>query len=183
MAAAKIPSWGKPFHTTPSTAKNAATGMVTLVDRPSNPSVMFTAFTVPTMIKAAQDHVDHPVQHDVGVKKRNIQVGAQMALRPQQAQKRHRRRQLQQELLNGGEAGVAVMLYLLIVINIADDAEYQGKQVYIDMGKVPLHHALPAHNHHRDADADDEHQPAHSGGTLLGHVPGGANLLDALSGP
>ena len=105
-----------------------------------------------------------------------------MALRPQQAQKRHRRRQLQQELLNGGEAGVAVMLYLLIVINIADDAEYQGKQVYIDMGKVPLHHALPAHNHHRDADADDEHQPAHSGGTLLGHVPGGANLLDALSG-
>lgn len=45
---------GKPFHTTPSTAKNAATGMVTLVDRPSNPSVMFTAFTVPTMIKAAR---------------------------------------------------------------------------------------------------------------------------------
>lgn len=49
--------------------------------------------------KGGQDHVDHPVQHDVGVKKRNIQVGAQMALRPQQAQKRHRRRQLQQELL------------------------------------------------------------------------------------
>ena len=54
LAAAKMPSWGKPFHTTPSTAKNAATGMVTLVDRPSNPSVMFTAFTVPTMIKAAR---------------------------------------------------------------------------------------------------------------------------------
>ena len=34
--------------------KKAATGRVTLEERPSTPSVMFTAFTVPTMTKAAK---------------------------------------------------------------------------------------------------------------------------------
>ena len=38
----------------PSTAKNTATGTVTLEDRPSMPSVMFTALTVPMMTKAAK---------------------------------------------------------------------------------------------------------------------------------
>lgn len=34
--------------------EKAATGRVTLEERPSTPSVMFTAFTVPTMTKAAK---------------------------------------------------------------------------------------------------------------------------------
>ena len=105
-----------------------------------------------------------------------------MPLRPQQAQERHCRRQLQNEFLNGGEAGVAVVLHLLIVVNIADDAEDQGEKIDIDMGEVAVYHALPAQSHHGDADADDEHKPAHGGGALLGHVPGGADLLDALAG-
>ena len=36
------------------TRKNTPTGTVTLELRPSSPSVMFTAFTVPTMTKAAK---------------------------------------------------------------------------------------------------------------------------------
>ena len=35
-------------------AKKIATGSVTLLLRPSSPSVMFTALTVPTMTKAAK---------------------------------------------------------------------------------------------------------------------------------
>ena len=54
MAPAKTPSCVKPPHTAPITAKNSATGSVTLEDRPSSPSVMLTAFTVPTMTKAAK---------------------------------------------------------------------------------------------------------------------------------
>ena len=105
-----------------------------------------------------------------------------MSLIAQQAQKRHRRRKLQQELLDGGEAGVAVMPHLLVVVNVSDDTEYEGKKIHINVGKVSVYHALPAQDHHGDADADDEHESAHGGGALLGHVPGGADLLDALSG-
>ena len=131
--------------------------------------------------KGRQDHVHHPVQHHIGVEKRDVQVGAQMSLIAQQAQKGHRRRQLQKEFLNGRKPGIVVVLHLLIVVNVADDAEHQGKQIHIDVGEIPLRHAPPAQCHHRDADADDEHKPAHGRRALLGHVPGGADLLDALS--
>ena len=49
----KSPRDVKPGHTTAITAKNTPTGTVTEEERPSTPSVMFTAFTVPTMTKAA----------------------------------------------------------------------------------------------------------------------------------
>ena len=51
-APAKIPSCVSP-HQVATETKNSATGTVTVVARPSKPSVIFTAFTVPTMIKAA----------------------------------------------------------------------------------------------------------------------------------
>ena len=75
-----------------------------------------------------------------------------------------------------------VMLHLLIVVDIADDAEYQGEYIDIQVGEVPLQHAPPAQDQNGDADADDEHQAAHGGSALFALVPGGANLLDALPG-
>ena len=54
MAAENVPNWAKPGQMMAMTEKKAATGMVTLVLRPSSPSVMLTALTVPTMTKAAK---------------------------------------------------------------------------------------------------------------------------------
>ena len=47
-------SWYWLPHQADTAAKKAATGRVTLEDRPSTPSVMLTALTVPTMTKAAK---------------------------------------------------------------------------------------------------------------------------------
>ena len=80
----------------------------------------------------------------MGVEEGNIQVGTQHALVAHQAQEGHGSRQLQQELLGSGEAGVLVVLHLLIVVDIADDAEHQGEHIDIQVGEVPLQHALPA---------------------------------------
>ena len=131
--------------------------------------------------KGREHQIHDPRQHDVGVPEGNIQVGAQHPLVPHQAQECHRRRQLQNKLLRRGQAGVLVVLHLLIVVDISDNAEYQREQVHIQVYEAAGHHPLPAQHDDGEADADDEHQPAHGGGALLRHVPGGPNLLDGLS--
>ena len=119
---------------------------------------------------------------DMGVEEGNVQVGAEHPLIAHQAQKGHGRRQLQQELLGSGEAGVLVVLYLLVVVDVADAAKDQRKQVDVQMLEIALQHPAPAADHDGHADTDDEHQAAHGGGALLRHMPLRADLLDALAG-
>ena len=54
-----MPSCSSPGHHAATTAKNSPTGTVTLAARPSIPSVMLTAFTVPTITKAAKTKYSH----------------------------------------------------------------------------------------------------------------------------
>ena len=117
----------------------------------------------------------------MGVPEGNIQIGAEHPLVPHQAQKRHGGGQLQYKFLQRRQPGVVVVLYLLIVVDIADDAEHQGEQVYIQVDKAACHHVFPAQHHDGQADADDEHQTAHGRRTLLRHVPRRADLLDGLA--
>ena len=73
------------------------------------------------------------------------------------------------------------MLHLLVVVDIADAAEYQREQVHIQVLEAALQHAPPPAGDDGHADTDNEHQSAHGGSALLGHVPLGADLLDALA--
>ena len=132
--------------------------------------------------EGGEDEVHRPRQHHMGVPEGDIQVGTQHPLVPHEAQERHGRRQLQHKLLQRRQAGVVVMLHLLIVVNVADEAEHQRKEIDVQVGEVAARHMLPAQSHDGDADTDNEHQAAHGGGALLGHVPGGADLLDGLAG-
>ena len=126
--------------------------MVTPVARPSMPSVRFTELTQPTMTKAAKIiYTTHGSTRWV-LKKGIYRLGTQHALVAHQAQEGHGSRQLQQELLGSGEAGVLVVLHLLIVVDIADDAEHQGEHIDIQVGEVPLQHALPAQDQNGNAD-------------------------------
>ena len=65
----------------------------------------------------------------------------------------------------------------LIFDLIEDERERQTKQVAV----FALGHALKADRQAHDRDRGDEHQPAHGGRALLGHMPRGAVFLDALA--
>ena len=94
--------------------------------------------------EGSEDHVHHPVHDDVGVEEGDIQVGAQHPLVAHKAQEGHRRRQLENELLRGRQAGILMVLHLLIVVDVADDAEHQCKGVDIQVGEAALQHLRPA---------------------------------------
>ena len=132
--------------------------------------------------KGGKDQVHHPVHHDMGMEKRDIQVGAEHTFIAHQAQKDDCRGKLQQELLYRSQARVLMMLYFLVVVNITDHAEDKGKEIDIEMGKITLQHAAPAEDQDCYADTDNEHQAAHGRRALLAHVPGRADLLNTLSG-
>lgn len=78
--------------------------------------------------EGGEDKVHRPRQHHMGVPEGDIQIGTQHPLVPHEAQERHRRRQLQHKLLQRRQTGVVVVLHLLIVVNVADEAEHQGKR-------------------------------------------------------
>ena len=71
---------------------------------------------------------------------------------------------------------------LAVIIHKADQAEDQGKQVYIQVVEFSRQHPSPGQDQHGDAGAQDEHDAAHGGGAGLAGVPGGAILADLLSG-
>ena len=66
------------------------------------------------------------------------------------------------------------------VVDEADGPEHQGKEEHIPVVPVPPPELLPAGQEQGHPDGQDKHQPAHGGGALLGHVPGGAILPDGL---
>ena len=104
-----------------------------------------------------EHHIDPPAHHDLCVEKRHIEVRRQHALKAHQAEKRDRRGKLEQELLNSREAEVLLVLHLFKVIQKADAAEDQREKEDVEVLKIPRHHALPAADHDRGENAEDEH--------------------------
>ena len=60
---------------------------------------------------------------------------------------------------------------LLEVVNHADDPEDQGEEEDVQVIVVPALYLLPARHQAGRADGQDEHDAAHGGGALLGHMP------------
>ena len=109
-------------------------------------------------------------------------MGGQVAVVPQQHREGDGGGELEQELGPGGQAGVLLFLHLLVVVQVADDPEHQRETENEQSPEVPPGNVGPADEQEGAQDAQDEHEPAHGRGTLLGHVPGGAVLLDGLAG-
>ncbi len=117
--------------------------MVTPVASPSMPSVRFTAFTVPTMTKAANTMYTTQGRAMLTFRKGIYKLGVEIAPAAQQHREDDGRRQLKQELLGGGQALIGVVAQLLEVIDKADDPEDQRKQEHIHMVPVPHADLLP----------------------------------------
>ena len=74
------------------------------------------------------------------------------------------------------------MLHLDEIVNESDDAEHQSEEQDEQAPPPASGQVAPADGKHRDGNANDKNQPAHGGGALLGHVPGGTVLPDGLAG-
>ena len=74
-----------------------------------------------------EDEVDHPGQVQLHPKEGHIEVGGQDAAFPQQDDEQDGRRQLEQELLPGGQARVLFLFDLGVVVQKADGPKDQGK--------------------------------------------------------
>ena len=111
--------------------------------------------------------------------KGDVQAGAQTAVLIQGIDKQRRSRHLKQQLLQGGQAQVLVMLDFGKIIHHADGAEGQSHAIDIENGIV-LHGA----DVHQQANqcSRNEHQPAHHRGACLLVVPGGADFTQLDSG-
>ena len=125
--------------------------------------------------KRRKHHVQRPGDQKGHVEKGDVERIGQVAVVAHEHGKQYGRRQLEQELLGGGQAGVLMLFHLKVVVDIADDAEHQGP-AEAALGKI-----LPPQQKDRRGDADDEHQPSHGGGPLFGPVPGGPDVLDGLA--
>lgn len=101
------------------------TGMVTLLERPSTPSVRFTALTQPTMTEGRKDHIDHRRNFKVEVPERDIEVAGQIAAALQHKQERSGHDELQQEFLDGCQTEIALELDLDEIIGKTDQAHSQ----------------------------------------------------------
>ena len=66
--------------------------------------------------KRRKHHVHPPAHDDLRVEKRHVEVRRQHTLKAHQAEERDRRSKLQQELLNGGQAEVLLVLHLFKVV-------------------------------------------------------------------
>ena len=66
--------------------------------------------------KRRKHHVHPPAHDDLRVEKRHVEVRRQHALKAHQAEERDRRGELEQELLNGREAEVLLVLHLFKVV-------------------------------------------------------------------
>ena len=71
---------------------------------------------------------------------------------------------------------------LAVIIHKADEAEAQGKEIDIQMGKLPVYHLLPAAGKGGNAAAQNKRDAAHGGRSRFGIVPCGTVLPDFLSG-
>ena len=84
--------------------------------------------------------------------------------------------------MRGGQALVSVVAQFLEVIHHANHSKHQGKQEHIQVFVVSCQQIIPSGYHDSSADRQNEHNAAHSGGTLLGHMPSGAVFPDRLPG-
>ena len=100
---------------------------------------------------------------------------------PQQHRHQNGGRELKEELPPGGEAGILMVDHLHVIIDEANGSKDQSEQENIKSAPVSLRNMAPAHGHRHHTDGGNKHQPAHGGGPLLGHVPGGTDLLDGLA--
>ena len=132
--------------------------------------------------EGGEDHIDRPGQLDGHLEEGQIEVGGQVAEVPQQGGKGNGGGQLEQKLGPGGEAGILPLFHLLVVVQIPDDPKDQGEEEDKDGPVVPRQQVRGADEHQGGQDAENEHQASHGGGALLGHVPGGAVLLNGLPG-
>ena len=132
--------------------------------------------------EGGEDHVDRPAQGEVHIEEGDVQVGSDVPLQTHQHEKEDGRRQLEQELLDGREAQVLMALYLLIVVQEADDPEDGGKEEQVEVGQISRRHAPPSGNQDGGRDAGDEHKSPHGRGPGLGGVPLGAHIPDLLAG-
>ena len=71
---------------------------------------------------------------------------------------------------------------LLEVVDHPDHAEDQGEEEDIQVFVIPRLDLFPPGHQAGGSNGDDEHDAAHGGGALLGHVPGGAVRPDGLAG-
>ena len=130
--------------------------------------------------EGGEDHIDHPWHGQLHIKKGDVQTRGQISVVAQQHGERHRRRQLEEKFLQGRQPLVGVMAQLLKVIHKANGSKHQSEEVHEEIDKVPPLDLFPARGHNGHPDPQDKHQSAHGGRSLLGHVPGGSVLPDAL---
>src|SRR5699024_1356259 len=86
--------------------------------------------------KAGKNQIDRPGNGEADVQKRNIEIVGEAASPPEQPQEQQGRRQLQKELLEGGEAQIPMEPDLDKVVQEADQAvdqrQAQDQQVVVD---------------------------------------------------
>ena len=132
--------------------------------------------------EGSKDHIDRRRDLEIEVPERDIEVAAEVAALFEHEQENDGHNELQQELLAGGEAEIALELDLDEVVGEADQTIAQGKAQDIQVRIVAVfHHALPAEADRAEEDGGDEHDAAHSRRTGLGIVPLRADLTDGLA--
>ena len=124
-------------HRRPVTAKNTITTKVTPAAQAVHAVGQVHALTQPTMTKAREHQVHHPVQGERHAEERHVELIGHEPLVAHQRQEQHRRQQLQNELLPGGEPLVLVLADLAVVVHKADQAEHQGEEEDVQMGEDP----------------------------------------------
>ena len=116
----------------------------------------------------------------MALEERNVEIWSQISLVPQKNDHQNGCRELEQELPPGSKAGILVMDHFHVVVHKANAAKDQSEGKHIEPAPLLVGQVPPGAHQDGDADGEDEHESAHGGGPLLGHVPGGADLLDGL---
>ena len=117
-------------------------------------------------------------EHDVC--KRNQNTCGNRAAGIQKNQKRRRGEHLQNQLLHGGKAEVALLFHFDVVVAETDCAEHEGEDEGREHGDVPMHVISVAGDQKRRENAHAEQNPAHGGNPLFALVPGGPLFQYAL---
>ena len=112
------------------------------------------------------------------VRKGNVQGAAQRAVAVHDVQEQGGNRQLQQQLLHGGQALILLLLQLGEVIHKANSTEAQCQQQY-EVHRIVFHKGDIAQQ--ADHRCQDEHQSAHHGSAGLLVVPGGTDFTNRLA--
>ena len=126
-----------------------------------------------------EEDVDHGMQGQGHIDEGDVQIAGHDAQAVQHIQVQSGHGHLQHSLLQRGQAQVALLHQLGVVIQEADEAVAQGNQQR-KQGGIVLHKGDVANN--TDNRGQNEHQAAHHGGAGLHIVPGGTDLTNGLTG-